>query len=240
VKAAFIERALAMTKTTISSYLRDHLDDIGTKKEPGPYITISRQWGCDGVGLGENLVAKLNERDPEQRWKFYQKDLLKQLAEDTGLAEEILEKERVSKPSLLKDFLRGLKKNGIPDGYEIRNKITMMVRTIAFEGHAVILGQGGTAATGDLANGLSVRVEAPKDWRIARICRRENLEKHRAIAKIEEIEKDRDRLRQIYQRQNSRQPAFNLAFDNAMFKNEQISDLVMMAMEEKGLVEKEG
>ncbi|MHC5090169.1 MAG: cytidylate kinase-like family protein [Planctomycetota bacterium] len=152
----------------------------------------------------------------------------------------MLEKERVSKPSLLKDFLRGLKKNGIPDGYEIRNKITMMVRTIAFEGHAVILGQGGTAATGDLANGLSVRVEAPKDWRIARICRRENLEKHRAIAKIEEIEKDRDRLRQIYQRQNSRQPAFNLAFDNAMFKNEQISDLVMMAMEEKGLVEKEG
>jgi hypothetical protein len=44
VKAAFIERALAMTKTTISSYLRDHLDDIGTKKEPGPYITISRQF----------------------------------------------------------------------------------------------------------------------------------------------------------------------------------------------------
>jgi hypothetical protein len=240
VKAAFIERALAMTKTTISSYLRDHLDDIGTKKEPGPYITISRQWGCDGVGLGKTLVSKLNERDSEQRWKLYQKDLLKQLAEDTGLTEEILEKERVSKPSLLKDFLRGLKKNGIPDGYEIRNKITMMVRTIAFEGHAVILGQGGTAATGDLANGLSVRVEAPKDWRIARICRRENLEKQHAVSKIEEIEKDRDRLRQIYQRQNSRQPAFNLAFDNAMFKNEQISDLVMRAMEEKGLIEKEG
>ena len=228
-----------MTKTTISSYLRDHLGDIGTKKEPGPYITISRQWGCDGVGLGQALVSKLNERDPEQRWKLYRKELLKQLAEDTGLTEEILEKERVSKPSLLKDFLRGLKKNGIPDGYEIRNKITMMVRTIAFEGHAVILGQGGTAATGDLANGLSVRVEAPKDWRIARICRRENLEKHNAVAKIEEIEKDRDRLRQIYQQQNSREPAFNLVFDNAMFKNEQIAEMVIMGMEEKKLIEKE-
>ncbi|MHC5154876.1 MAG: cytidylate kinase family protein, partial [Planctomycetota bacterium] len=152
----------------------------------------------------------------------------------------ILEKERVSKPSLLKDFLRGLKKTGIPDGYEIRNKITMMVRTIAFEGHAVILGQGGTAATGDLANGLSIRVEAPKDWRIARICRRENLEKHLAIAKIEEIEKDRDRLRQIYQRQNTRAPAFNLVFDNASFTNEQIADLVIIAMAEKGFIEKEG
>ena len=227
-----------MAKPTISSYLRDHLDDIGTKKEPGPYITISRQWGCDGVDLGKILGAKLNERDPDQRWKLYQKELLKQLAEDTGLTEEILEKERVSKPSLLKDFLRGLKKNGIPDGYEVRNKITMMVRTIAFEGHAIILGQGSTAATGDLANGLSVRVEAPKDWRIARICRREGLEKVGAISKIGEIEKERDHLRKIYERQNSREPAFNLVFDNAMFKNEQIADLVLMAMEEKNLIEK--
>lgn len=228
-----------MTKPTISSYLRDHLDDIGTKKQPGPYITISRQWGCDGIGLGQIIVSKLNQRDPEQRWKLYQKELLKQLAEDTGLTEEILEKERKSKPSLLKDFLRGLKKNGIPDGYEVRNKITMMVRTIAFEGHAVIIGQGGTAATGDLANGLSVRVVAPRDWRIARICRRENLEKQAAVAKIEQIEKEREHLREIYERQNPREPAFNLMFDNAMFTNEQIADMVILAMEEKNLIEKD-
>jgi cytidylate kinase len=140
---------------------------------------------------------------------------------------------------LLKDFLRGLKKSGIPDGYEVRNKITMMVRTIAFEGHAVIIGQGGTAATGDLANGLSVRVVAPRDWRIARICRRENLEKQTAIAKIEQIEKEREHLREIYERQNPREPAFNLMFDNAMFTNEQIADMVIFAMEEKNLIEKD-
>ena len=227
-----------MTKPTISSYLRDHLEDIGTKKDPGPYITISRQWGCDGIGLGEMIVSKLNERDEEHRWQLYQKQLLMQLAEDTGLTEEILEKERKSKPSLLKDFLRGLSKNGVPDGYEIRNKITMMVRTVAFEGHAVIVGQGGTAATADLSNGLSVRVEAPRDWRIARICRRENLSKDAAAAKITEIEKERAHLRTIYERQNSREPVFNMVFDNAMFTNEQVAGLVVQAMEAKGLIEK--
>ena len=228
-----------MPKPTISSYLRDHLDDIGTKKEPGPYITISRQWGCGGYELGQILVEKLNQRDEDKRWKLYFKELLKQLAEDTGLTEEMLEKERKSKPSLLKDFLRGLKKNGIPDGYEVRNKITMMVRTVAFEGFAVIIGQGGTAATADLANGLSVRVEAPKDWRVARICRRDNLNKQTAIAKIQEIEKEREHLREIYERQNSREPAFNLAFDNAMFSNEIIAEMIIKAMEEKGIIEKQ-
>lgn len=228
-----------MGKPTISSYLREHLDDIGTKQEPGPYITISRQWGCDGYGLGQLLVDKLNQRDEEGRWKLYYKELLKQLAEDTGLTEEMLEKERKSKPSLIKDFLRGLKKNTIPDGYEVRNKITMMVRTVAFEGHAVIIGQGGTAATGDLANGLSIRVEAPRDWRVARICRRDNLDKQAALAKILDIEKDRERLRQIYERQNPREPVFNLVFDNAMFTNEVIAEMILKAMEEKGLIEKQ-
>ena len=80
-------------------------------------------------------------------------------------------------------------------------------------------------------------MEAPRDWRIARISRRENLEKQAAIAKIEEIEKEREHLREIYERQNPREPAFNLVFDNAMFSNEQIADLVVMAMEEKKLIE---
>lgn len=228
-----------MTKPTISSYLRQHLEDIGTKKEPGPYITISRQWGCDGIGLGQILVDKLNQRDTQQRWKLYHKELLGQLAKDTGLAEEVLEKERKSTPNLLKDFLRGLTKTSIPDGFEVRNKITMMVRTVAYEGYAVLVGQGGTAATGDLANGLSIRVEAPRDWRIARICLREQLDKLAAANRIDEIEKERDHLRKIYERQNPRQPAFNIVFDNAMFTNEQISNLVIMAMEEKKLIEKE-
>lgn len=227
-----------MTKPTISAYLREHLDDIGSKQQPGPYITISRQWGCDGYGLGQILTEKLNERDEQQRWKVYYKELLKQLADDTGLTEEMLEKERVTKPSLLKDFLRGLKKNDIPGSYEVRNKITMMVRTVAFEGYAVIIGQGGTAATADLANGLSVRVEAPRDWRVARICLRDKLDKQTALAKIAEIEKNREYLRQIYERQNPREPAFNLVFDNAMFSNDVIADMIVTAMEVKGWVEK--
>jgi hypothetical protein len=227
-----------MPKPTLSSYLKEHISDISAKKEPGPYLTISRQWGCDGIDLGQLLVEKLNQRDEEQRWKFYHKDLLRQLAEDTGLAAEILEKERSAKPSIIKDFLRGLKRNGIPDGFEIRNQITLMVRTIAFNGHAVILGQGGAAATGDLANGLSVRVTAPKDWRVARICVRENLDKKTATARIEEIEIERERLRAFYERQNPRFPAFNMEFDNSMFTNEQISNLILLAMEEKKLIKK--
>jgi len=225
-----------MAKPTLSSYIRNNLDSIGKKKEPGPYVTISRQYGCDGYELGDLLQKKLNERSDENSWRLYKKEMLKQLAEDTGLTEEVIEKERLSKPSLLKDFFRGMRRVGIPDGYEIRNKITVMVRTVAFEGHAIIIGQGGTTAAADLENGLSVRIEAPKEWRIIRVSRREKLTRHGAAARIEEIEKKRRHLRKIYEEKNKREPAFNLLIDNSMFDMEQIAEQIIYAMEQKKLI----
>lgn len=225
-----------MAKPTISAYLRDHLDNFGRKQEPGPYLTISRQFGCQGHELGQYLQEKLNERDEQSRWKMYYKELLRQLAEDTGLTQDLIERERLSKPSLFRDFLRGLKKSTFPDGYEIRNKITLMVRTVAFEGYSIIIGQGGAAATADITNGLSVRIEAPRDWRIARISIREKIDKTAATAKIEEIEQQRKFIRKLYEEKNPREPAFSLVFDNSIFKKEQIADLILQAMEQKGLI----
>ncbi len=226
-----------MDKTRITSYLREHLEDMAKKKEPGPYITISRQYGCDGEELCCLLLEKLNKMDPESRWNFYYKDLLHRLAEDTGLTEAFLEKERFAKPSLIKDFLRGLKRQTIPDGLEICNQIAIMIRTIAFEGYAIFLGQGGAAATADIANGLSIRIEAPLDWRIARVCIREKIDKQTAARKIEEIEEQRKRLRRIYEQQNTREPAFALLFDNSIFNKELIADLVIRTLLSKGWIE---
>ncbi len=162
---------------------------------------------------------------------------MKQLAEDTGLTEAVIEKERISKPSLLKDFFRGMRHKGLPDGYEVRNKITIMVRTAAFEGHAIIIGQGGTAATTDLDGGLSVRIEGPKEWRIARVSVREKLKRAGAVARIEEIEKGRKHLRKIYEEKNPREPAFNLLLDNSMFDIDKLANQIIFAMEQRKLIE---
>lgn len=228
-----------MAKPTLSAYIRENLDELSRKEEPGPYVTISRQYGCDGYGLGDLLGEKLNEREGEDGWRVFKKEILKQLAEDTGLAQEVIERERLTKPSLLRDFFRGMRGGGIPDGYEVRNKITVMVRTAAFEGHAIIIGQGGAAATADLENGLSVRVEGPREWRITRVSYREKLKRQAAIARIEEIEKQRKHLRKIYEEKNPREPAFNLLIDNSMFNIEEAADLILFAMEQKKLVGKE-
>jgi hypothetical protein len=225
-----------VTRPTISSYIRENLDNLDGKSEPGPFITISRQFGCDGYKLGDILLKKLEERPDEQEWRLYKKEILTQLAEDSGLTEEVIEKERKAKPSLIREFFRGVRRNNLPGGYEIRNKITLMVRTVAFEGHAIIIGQGGTAATADLEGGISVRIEAPKEWRIVRVSRRDDMLKDAAASKLEKIEKERSHLRDIYEEKNPRKPAFNLTIDNSRFTLDEIADQIIFAMEQKELL----
>jgi hypothetical protein len=235
-----LAKGTSMTKPTISSYLRENLARLARKEEPGPFVTISRQYGCDGYELGDLLVKKLNKREGEggTPWRLYSKEILKQLAEDSGLTQELVEQERLTKPSILRDFFRGMRHTGIPDGYEIRHKIMLMARAAAFEGHAIIVGQGGTAATADLANGLSVRIEAPRDWRVTRVSVREKLKKDAASARIEEVERARRHLRKFYEQKNPRQPAFNLMIDNSVFNIEQAADLIIAAMELRQLIGK--
>lgn len=228
-----------MGKPTLSKYIQENLSRLGDKKEPGPYVTISREFGCSGYEIADKLLARIQKISPDDQWRVYRKEILRQLAEDAGLSEEIIEKERKSKPSLVKDFFRNVRQSGVPDSFEIRNKIAMMVRTVAFEGNAIIVGQGGASATADLENGISVRVEAPKDWRVVRICRRDGLKKSEAELKVDEVEKTRKYLRKAYEQQNPRYPAFDLVLDNSKFTTDQIADMIVLAMQLKNMIPKD-
>lgn len=225
-----------MHKLTLSTYIHEKMDDPESRSKPGPYVTISREPGCEGYKVGDVLIEMLNDHDQQQRWRLYKKEILRQLAQDAELAEEIIERERHALPSLLKDFFRGMSKGNIPDGYEVRSKITTMVRTVAYHGHAVIIGQGGCSVTADIANGLSVRIEAPKEWRALRVSARDNLSEEQAIAKINAEEENREHLRKIYEESNRRIPTFNLVVDNSVLTAEQIASLIFHTMQLKAML----
>ena len=225
-----------MHKVSFSTYIHRKLQDFDGRKEPGPYITISRQPGCEGYKVGDLLLELCNKRDTQQRWRLYKKEILRQLAQDTELAEELIDRGRHAAPNLLREFFRSLSPGGIPDGYEIRSKITNMVRMVAFEGYAIIIGQGGTAAASDIPNGLSIRLEAPMEWRVARVCARDNLSREQAIAHIKSEEEKRAYLRKLYQQENPHIPAFNITIDNSFFTAEQIAEIIYGTMKLKKML----
>ena len=203
--------------------------------EGGPFVTISRQYGCHGFSLGLLLLEILNDRADthEEIWKIYHKEILDRLATETHLAADILERQRRGKPSLFEDFFRSLSGEKIPSGYEVRNRITEIIRGLACQGRAVIIGQGGAGATGDMPNGLSVRLEAPEDWRVKQVVLDEGISETEARLRIQAKEKEREYLRSIYESRFPRKPAFHLTYDCSAFTLAQIAQHVVHAMKLK-------
>ena len=204
---------------------------------PGPYVAISRQYGCSGFALGLLLAEILtDEAEPGKAWRTYGRDILEQLASETNLATDLVEELKVRKPTLLVDFFRSLTGKNIPSGYEIRNRITAIVRGLAFEGYVIIVGQGSAGATADIDNGISVRLEAPLAWRVEEICKREGCQPEQARLSIRKHKKERQYLRKIYAMRFPREPQFDLAYDMSRFTLTQVAQHVAYMMKLKHIL----
>jgi len=229
-----------MAKVSLSDNMQEQPKETAQAKEAanaGPFVTISRQFGCYGFSLGLLLMEVLNdEAEPGKAWKIYHKEILQRLATETNLAAELLERERTAKPRLFLDFFRSLRKDRVPSGYEIRNRITSLVRSLAMEGHAILIGQGSSGATQDLPNGVSVRLEAPLDGRGKEVAFREGITETESRLRVRAKEREDAYLNRVYAIRYPRKPAYHLVYDCSVFTLAQIAQHVVYAMRLRRLV----
>lgn len=60
--------------------------------EQQPFVTISREFGCEALPLAQRLVELLNERfHPSVPWVAYERELLERVAHEMHLRHEIVE-----------------------------------------------------------------------------------------------------------------------------------------------------
>ena len=227
-----------MAKVDLADHMRERRTVSSDELvDAGPFVTISREYGCHGFSLGLLLLEILNDdAEPGKAWRIYHREILENLAAETDTAADVLEKERRSKPRPLVEFFRALGKKRPPSGYEIRNRISETIRKLAIEGHAILIGQGGAGAVQDLANGLSVGLEAPEDWRVKQIAFREGLTETEAKLSVREKQQEREYLRRTYKSRSQRTPAFHVVYDCSVFTLAQIARQIVLALKLKACI----
>ena len=72
---------------SIEKYLTDRVvEDISKKSEPGPVITLSREYGCPSkiiaARLAETLSSKTRVKGKEVKWKFVTKEIMAESARE--------------------------------------------------------------------------------------------------------------------------------------------------------------
>jgi cytidylate kinase len=210
----------------------------GQKKEPtgtGPYITLSRETGCNATGLAAALVKTFRKNG--QHWHFVNKEILDKSAEKLHLDRRRIEHEfLLSKSSIMDDVIKAMSLRYFKNDKKIRDTISEIIRYEAQKGHAIIVGRAGVVSTQGIPNGLNIRLVAPLSWRIRSLAKRKMLSEEEAREYIEEM----DRKRNFFLEQFSGKPVFEIYFDLtinlATFSEQQVIRIIMNTLEIKGIL----
>lgn len=198
-------------------------------------ITIGRQYGSGGHDIGKILAERLGI-------KFYDKELLKRAAEESGLCPEIFENHD-EKPT--NSFLYNLVMDTYSFGFNgntyvdmpISHKVFLAqfeaIKKIASEGPCVIVGRCADYALADIDNVINVFIYADIDKRIQRVQEAHDLNDKEARELILKKDKQRANYYNYYSSKKWGQAeTYNLCVNSSILGVEGTVDLLMQFIQD--------
>jgi cytidylate kinase len=223
------------------SYLKKKYAESQSKQHgPGPVITISREYGCPAKTIAQKLTEILSEKKnaagEKNQWKWYSKEILdesaRQLQMDPSKIKYVFDYE---KKSTLEDFFGSFSQYYQSDK-RIRGTIGRVIREIAINGHAIIVGRGGIAITRDIPKSLHINLEAPLDWRAIRISQHYDLTLEKAAETCIETDKKRKEFRDYFEGKNTDYTWPDITFNCMTLSVDEIVASIAQMIELRGFV----
>ncbi|CAM2009226.1 cytidylate kinase-like family protein [Acanthopleuribacter pedis] len=197
------------------------------------FVTISREYGCDGRLLAAGLQERLNQRQDEMPWHTIDRAQLLKNADPNELNEErlnILEEYGHSEfQGYLQEALFGQKSQ-----LQTIQILANMIRVAARRGHVILLGAGASVLTQDYDHAVHIRLFANKDWRAENHAQRHNLTLDEGKKAVEEQDAHRYNYLKTYLSEDiSNRYLYDIMIDNAKVGTETAIDLCFRLICEK-------
>ncbi len=202
-----------------------------------PFVTISREFGAEGWALGqrlEDLFNKETKYDPP--WVTYNKEILSKLEQDQHLSAQLVESLDKPEQNAITEFFDNYFGNK-PPRIAIYKQTARVIKTLASNGHTILVGRGGCFITHEMNMGFHVRCVAPFDFRVQNIMKQKNLSQKESETLIKKMEKEQDAFIQDYFFTDVSNPHYyDLVINTSRFTLNDAVDLVHYSMEKRGLL----
>lgn len=156
------------------SFVNSHAapGQAGTEPQVRRAVTISRQAGCGALLVAERLAHYLQQHTPHghAKWTVFDRELMDKVLADHNLPKYLAQFLPEDRASRIQDTLADLF-HVHPPTHEVVKQTTETILQLAGLGNAIIIGRGANVVTAGMPNVLHVRLVAPIEDRIARICR---------------------------------------------------------------------
>ena len=198
-------------------------------------VTIGREFGSGGHEIGEKLAQKLNV-------KYYDKELLKRAAEDSGMCPEIFENND-EKPT--NSFLYNLVMDTYSFGFNgntyvdmpISHKVFLAqfeaIKNIADEGPCVIVGRCADYALQDNDNCLNIFIYADEEFKTKYVMETHNISEKEAKDLCVKHDKQRQSYYNYYtSRKWGRADSYDLCINSAVLGTDGTDTLIKQFIED--------
>ena len=135
-------------------------------------VTISRQAGCGAVLIAERLASFLQQMMPDHqtKWTVFDRELMDKVLADHNLPKYLAKFLPEDRASQVEDTLADIFGVHPPTQTVVQQTAETLLQLVELGG-AIIVGRAGNIVTAKLANVLHVRLVAPLEDRVERICR---------------------------------------------------------------------
>ena len=204
--------------------------------EPGPVITISRQFGCYATDISRKLAEKMTLKSPNN-WDYITKEVLEESAKKLDVSvHEIANIFGAVEKGFLKDIMISFSPKTYKSDSMIKRTIQSVVKTYAEQGNCVIVGRAGCIIAKNIKKSLHVRLIASFDYRKDFIKSRYNLSDKEAYNTVIKTDKKRNMFMKFFKGNLSDEKIFDLILNREKLSNDEIIDTIEKLAELRGLV----
>jgi cytidylate kinase len=229
-------------RNIFEKYFNEMLRDKKTTiAETGPYISISRDFGCMANVIAQNLSSELTRRNRQKGikkdWKWINKVILEEAAKALDLSPSKIEYVFQSqRKTMMDEIVSAMSARYYKSDKKIRKTITEVIRSIVITGNIIIVGRGGVAFKKDNPRSLHIKLIAPIEWRVDRISKNYQKTKKEALKYILEIDQERKYLIDSFMGFDTDDSVFDMIFNRQTMDDNIITSLIIQALDERKLI----
>lgn len=208
------------------SFERKQAGDPGLK-ESLPFITISREFGCQANLLATMLKHELDKSG--KSWQIMNKEIIQDAARELHLDSDLISRIAGSlERNQMDEIIHALSSKYYKSDRKIRQTIASVVLNTAHAGHTIIVGRGGAAITRGIHPSIHVHISAPIEWRLNSLMVRHNLKREETYKQLTETDHKRYKLiRDNLKGTEAIEHLFDLSINCSLVSHEEMVTIIM-------------
>jgi cytidylate kinase len=229
-------------KIDLKKYMedRDRVRDL--QKDPGPVLTISREYGCEANDITVKLLARINRLlDTKSvnatHWRYISKEIIEESARELKLTPERLE-HRVVHHTVggLDDMFSSFSNSYNLSDTKIIDKVKELIHTYASEGRVIFIGRGGAMMTRAIPKSVHVRLYAPFAWRATMVAQKHKLSQMEAEELVRSMDNQRTLWTEHLTGKTFDTSIFDMMLNRSTLSIGEIVDTIFSLMQKRALI----